>query len=52
MTKKGVVDWWVSVNIVTGSIARNAKRRYLSNSEADFEVFRPEGATGCTDWGV
>jgi len=31
------VDWWVSVNIVTGSIAR-------SNSEADFEVFSPTGA--------
>jgi len=43
MTKKGVVNWWVSVNIVTGSIARSAKRRYLSNSEADFEVFRPTG---------
>jgi len=31
MTKKGVVDWWVSINIVTGSIAQSAKRRYLSN---------------------
>jgi len=48
MTKKGVADWCISVNIVTGSIARSAKRRYLSNSEADFEVFRPEGATRCT----
>jgi len=45
----GVVDWSVSVNIVTGSIARSAKRRYLSNSEADFEVFRPAGATRCTN---
>jgi len=35
------VDWSVSVNIVTCSIVRSAKRRYLSNSEADFEVFRP-----------
>ena len=26
-----------------------AKRRYLSNAEADFEVFRPAGATRCTD---
>jgi len=49
MTKKGVVGWWASVNIVTGSIARSAKRRYLSNTEADFEVFRPAGATRCTD---
>ena len=24
-------------------------RRYLSYSEADFEVFRPAGATRCTD---
>jgi len=38
--KKAVVDWWVSVNIVTGSIAQSAKRWYLSNSEANFEVFR------------
>jgi len=30
--------------IITGSIARSAKRRYLSYSEADFEV-----ATRCTD---
>jgi len=41
--KKAVVDWWVSVNIVTGSIARSAKRRYLSSSEADFEFFAPQG---------
>ena len=25
--------------------------RYLIYSEADFEVFRPAGATCCTDWG-
>jgi len=37
--------------IVTGSIARSATRRHLSYSEADFEVFRPEGATRCTDGG-
>ena len=49
MTKKGVVNRWVGVNIVTGSIARSAKRRYLSNSDADFEVFRPAGETRCTD---
>jgi len=51
MTKKGVVNRWVGVNIVTGSIARSAKRRYLSNSDADFEVFRPAGETRCTDGG-
>jgi len=37
--------------IFTGSIARSAKREYLSYSEADFEVFRPTGATRCTDGG-
>jgi len=37
--------------LVTGSIARSATRRYLSYSEADFEVFRPAGATRCTDVG-
>ena len=47
MTKNGVVDWWASVNIVTGNIV--TKRRYLSNIEADFEVFRPAGAIRCTD---
>jgi len=35
--------------IFTGSIARNATRRYLIYSQADFEVFRPAGATRCTD---
>ena len=51
MTQKGVVDWWVSVNIVTDSVARSAKRQYLSNSEAGFQVFCPAGATRCTDGG-
>ena len=37
--------------LITGSIARSAKRRYLSYSEADFEVFRPAGATRCTNGG-
>jgi len=37
--------------IFTGSIVRSATRRYLIYSEADFEVFRPAGATRCTDWG-
>ena len=35
--------------VITGSIARSATRRYFNNSEADFEVFRPAGATRCTD---
>jgi len=34
----------------TGSIARSASRRYLIYSEADFDVFRPAGATRCTYW--
>ena len=37
--------------LVTGSIARSASRRYLVYSEADFEGFRPAGATHCTDGG-
>jgi len=49
--EEGVVDWCVSFNIVTSSIARNPKRRYLSNSEPIFEVFRPAGAIHCTDGG-
>jgi len=32
-------------------IACSASRRYLIYSEADFEVFRPAGATRCTDGG-
>jgi len=51
MTKKGVLHWWVIFSIVIDSIAESAKRRYLSNSEADFEVFCPAGATHCTDGG-
>jgi len=35
--------------LFTGSIARSASRRYLINSEADFDVFRPAGPTRCTD---
>jgi len=34
---------------ITGSIARSAARRYLIYSWADFEVFRPAGATRWTD---
>ena len=40
-----------NVLFVTGSIARSATRRYLIDSEADFEVFRPTWATRCTDGG-
>ena len=38
-------------SLFTGSIARSASRRYLVYSVADFEVFRPTGATRCTDGG-
>jgi len=41
------VDWWLSVNIVTSSIVRSI----LSNTEADFEVFRPAGVARCSDGG-
>ena len=34
---------------VTGGIARSASRRYLVYSGADFEVFRPAGATRSND---
>ena len=37
--------------VITGSIAQSATRRYLSYSEADSEVFRPTGATRCTNGG-
>jgi len=39
------------VSILTGSIARSVTRRYLNYSEVDFDVFRPAGATSCTDGG-
>ena len=38
-------------HLFTGSIACSATRRYLIYSEANFEVFRPAGATRCTDGG-
>jgi len=41
-------------HVFTGSIGRNATRRYFVYSEADFEVFRQAagaGATRCTGWG-
>jgi len=37
--------------VITGGIASSACRRYLVYSEADFEVFRPAGATRCSDGG-
>jgi len=40
-----------ALKIITGIIARSATCRYLSYSEADFEVFRPAGATRRTDGG-
>ena len=40
-----------TVIFITGSVARSASRRYLIYSEADFELFRPTGATRCTDGG-
>ena len=40
-----------SKRVITGSIARSARRRYLIYSEADFEVFRPARATRCTNGG-
>jgi len=51
------IDWTISSKhlvfvfsfFITGSIARRAIRWYLVYSEADFEVFRPAGATLCTD---
>jgi len=35
--------------VITGNIGQSARRLYLIYSEADFEVFRPAGATRCTD---
>ena len=40
-----------SLLVFTGSIARSASRRYLTYSEADFEVFLPARAKRCTDGG-
>jgi len=37
--------------MITGGIARSTICLYLIYSEADFEVFRPAGATRCTDCG-
>ena len=44
---------FISIFLVTFtvSIARSAIRQYLVYSEADFEVFRPAGATRCADVG-
>jgi len=40
-----------NVEFFPGSIVHSASCRYLVYSEADFEVFRPAGATRCTDGG-
>ena len=45
----GKLERFAVVNLITDSIARSASRRYLINSEADFEVFRPAGATRYID---
>jgi len=37
--------------VFIGSNARSASLPVFDNSEADFEVFRPAGATRCTDGG-
>jgi len=44
---KGDVEVWQfhTEALITGSIARSTSRRYLVYSEADFEIFRPAGAT-------
>jgi len=42
---------WFLFFFFNDSIARSATRRYLIYSEADFEGFRPAGATRCTDGG-
>jgi len=42
---------YLACQLITGSIARSASRRYLVYAESDFEVFRPAGATRCTDGG-
>jgi len=39
------------ISVITGSIARSAKHWYISYSKGDFEVYRPAGATRCTDAG-
>jgi len=44
-------EWPKTLSFFTGSIARSASHQYLIYSEADFEVFRPAGATRCTDGG-
>jgi len=43
------IFWTLSSCIITSSIARSVKRRYISYVEAYIEVSRPAAATGCTD---
>jgi len=42
-TARGVEDAKNVQLFFTGNIARSAKRRYISYSTGDFEVFRPQG---------
>ena len=40
----------IFTGIIARSTTRSTTRQYLSYPEADFEVFRPTGATRCTDF--
>ena len=39
------------VQLLPAALCTAQACQYLIYSEADFEVFRPAGATRCTDWG-
>jgi len=41
----------VIVTVITGSIVRSTKCRYISYSEANFEVLSRIGVTRCTNGG-
>jgi len=43
--------WFLSSSSLPAALRATQACRYLIYSEADFEVFRPAGATRCTDWG-
>ena len=49
-TSEGEDEMWC-FSLFTGSICRRQLCRYFVYSRADFEVFRPAGATRCTDQG-
>jgi len=44
-----VIENIALLQIITGSIADSTECRHLSYLEGNFEVFRPSGATHCTD---